>query len=80
MTADEDRAFLTFSPVMPRCADDDDDDGDDDDSDSDDDDDIDDDVDDDVDFVFFSDDGDYKCEITYLDINRSCPVVQVVIT
>ena len=75
MTADEDRAFLTFSPVMPRCADDDDDDGDDDDSDSDDDD-----VDDDVDFVFFSDDGDYKCEITYLDINRSCPVVQVVIT
>ena len=26
-----------------------------------------------------SDDGDYKCEITYLDINRSCPVVQVII-
>ena len=59
MTADEDRAFLTFSPVMPRCASD-----------------YDDDV--DVNFVLFSDDGDYKCEITYLDINRSCPVVQVI--
>ena len=28
-------------------------------------------------FLCFSDEGDYKCEITYLDINRSCPVVQV---
>ena len=28
--------------------------------------------------LLFSDEGDYKCEITYLDINRSCPVVQVV--
>ena len=29
-------------------------------------------------FLCFSDEGDYKCEITYLDINRSCPVVQVI--